>query len=42
MQLFGLVTQPLSLGGGGGGEGGVVIRKSYYKVLSLCYDTMDL
>ena len=38
MQLFGLVTQPLSLGG----EGGVVIRKSYYKVLSLCYDTMDL
>ena len=42
MQLFGLVTQPLSLGGGGGGGGGVVIRKSYYKVLSLCYDTMDL
>lgn len=42
MQLFGLVTQPLSLGGGGGREGGVVIRKSYYKVLSLCYDTMDL
>lgn len=41
MQLFGLVTQPLSLGGGRG-EGGVVIRKSYYKVLSLCYDTMDL
>ena len=42
MQLFGLVTQPLSLGGGGEGGGGVVIRKSYYKVLSLCYDTMDL
>ena len=45
MQLFGLVTQPLSLWGGvggGRGEGGVVIRKSYYKVLSLCYDTMDL
>lgn len=42
MQLFGLVTQHLSLVGGGGGEGGVVIRKSYYKVLSLCYDTMDL
>ena len=41
MQLFGLVTQPLSLGGGGR-EGGVFIRKSYYKVLSLCYDTMDL
>lgn len=40
MQLFGLVTHYLSWGEGG--KGGVVIRKRYYKVLSLCYDTMDL